>query len=191
MEWHPEHRFQLKDGDANTLLQIGGGDLMWQKERLLAIAIRHLPDHVKYVAWIDCDVLFDNSDWQDEARELLDRNYVIQLFSDVAFPDESESQRLIDSRGLIRDNVNIDQMPRRESFLGLYGELRDDIVSFDLERRFQPDESNSYNIMKRPAYGFAWAAQSSLLRKIGVYDRCIMGGGDLLIPMGYPALMKT
>ena len=91
VEWHPDRHFQLKGCDADVLLQVGGGDLMWQKERLLTIAIAALPDYVKYVAWIDCDVLFDNPDWKEEARGLLDSNSVIQLFSEVAFPDETSS----------------------------------------------------------------------------------------------------
>lgn len=190
LEWHPDRRFQLKNGDADILLQVGGGDLMWQKERLLAMAIAALPDHVKYIAWIDGDVLFANPDWQDEARALLDSNAVIQLFDEVAFPDENDSLRLIDSRELGLDNVDSDQMPRRESFLGIFGRLKEDIVRFDLDRRFQPDKTNSYNIMKRPAYGFAWAAQSAFLRETGVYERCIMGGGDLLFSYGISGLSQ-
>lgn len=44
--------------------------------------------------------------------------------------------------------------------------------------------------MKRPAYGFAWAAQSAFLREIGVYDRSIMGGGDLLFSYGISGLSQ-
>ena len=85
VEWHPDSRFQLHDNDADIILRVGGGDLMWQKERLLSLAVAAVPDTVKYVAWLDCDVLFENRDWADEARELLKNNSVVQLFSDVAY----------------------------------------------------------------------------------------------------------
>ena len=81
-------------------------------------------------------------------------------------------------------------MPRRDSFLGMFGRVKEDIVRFDLDLRFQPGEIRSNNIMKRPAHGFAWAAQASLLRKIGVYDRCIMGTGDMLFCYGVSGLSQ-
>ena len=99
VEWHPDRNFQLADGDADILLQVGGGDLMWQKERLLNLAVAALPSHVKYVAWIDCDVLFDNPDWADEAKEMLAGSSVIQLFGEVGFPDANLSARLMTRRG--------------------------------------------------------------------------------------------
>ncbi len=83
VEWNPDGHFQLTEGDADIMLQIGGGDLMWQKERLLNLAIRALPEHVKYVAWIDCDVLFADPDWADESKALLADKSVIQLFGEA------------------------------------------------------------------------------------------------------------
>ena len=87
VEWHPESSFQLAAGDADVLLQVGGGDLMWQKERLLSLALAALPAHVKYVAWLDCDVVFEKPDWAPEAKALLDRKCAIQLFSEAGFLD--------------------------------------------------------------------------------------------------------
>ena len=187
VEWHPHQRFQLKSGDADLLLQIGGGDFMWQKERLLRTAIAALPDYVKYVAWVDCDILFKNQDWKDEARGLLHNNPVIQLFSEVACPDEAESKLLVDSPEHL-DDVDSAQRSARESFLSMFRRLKEDVVRFDLDRRFEPDGISSNNIMKRPAHGFAWAAQSAFVRKIGVYDRCIMGAGDMLFCYGVTGL---
>ena len=126
----------------------------------------------------------------DEARGLLASNSVVQLFSEVAFPGQDESRRLIDSQESNLEYVNYDKMGRRESFLSLYRRLKGEIVRFDLDRRFQPDEISSNNIMKRPAHGFAWAAQSAFLRKIGVYDRCIVGTGDMLFCYGISGLSQ-
>jgi hypothetical protein len=154
------------------------------------LAFAALPARVKYVAWIDCDVLFDNVDWMDEARGLLAHNSVVQLFSEVAFPDQDEARRLIHSQESNLEYVNYDKMARRESFLSLYRRLKGEIARFDLDRRFQPDEIGSNNIMKRPAHGFAWAAQSAFLRETGVYDRCIVGTGDMLFCYGISGLSQ-
>lgn len=178
VEWHPDNRFELTGEDADMLLRVGGGDLMWQKERLLTLGVAALPDHVKYVAWLDCDILFENRDWADDARQLLRNNSVIQLFDEVAYPGEQETLRLTDLREPGFDGVNIGQMTQKKSFLHAYGRVGKDIVQYDLDHRFQPEPVNSANSISLPARGRAWAAQSEFLRSIGVYDRGIAGGGD-------------
>ena len=50
---------ELTKSDADILIQISGRDVLWQKERLLSIALRSVPDHCDKVAWLDCDLLFD------------------------------------------------------------------------------------------------------------------------------------
>src|SRR5262245_42591250 len=47
VEWARDGRFALGPEDAEVLVQVSGGDVLWQKERLLNVALRHLPD--------DCD----------------------------------------------------------------------------------------------------------------------------------------
>src|SRR5262245_59404245 len=64
--------FQLCPDDADILVQLQGGDVMWQKERLLNIALKWLPDRCEKVAWLDCDVVFESDDWVKEAERALD-----------------------------------------------------------------------------------------------------------------------
>jgi hypothetical protein len=63
--------FELQPTDAEILLQISGGDVMWQKERLLNLALAALPPDCDLVAWLDCDVIFGSSDWPERARQQL------------------------------------------------------------------------------------------------------------------------
>src|SRR5579862_8178673 len=49
-----------------------GRDAMWQKERLLNIAIGFISQTWTRVAWLDCDVLFENPDWAVCAVEQLE-----------------------------------------------------------------------------------------------------------------------
>ena len=51
-------RFELTDDDADILIQLSGGAVLWQKERLLNIAIQSVPKNAKNIAWLDCDVIF-------------------------------------------------------------------------------------------------------------------------------------
>jgi hypothetical protein len=178
VEWHPQGSFQLRNDDADTLVRISGGDLMWQKERLLNLAVAALPSHVKYVAWLDCDILFENRNWMNEARELLATNIVIQLFSEVAYPDETQTLRLVDLPQPSLEGAGFVQMPQKKSFLNAYGMVGKDIVRYDLGNRFQPDPVHSAYTINLPARGRAWAAQSGFIRDVGFYDRGIAGGGD-------------
>jgi hypothetical protein len=48
---------------SGNCIQVRAGDVMWQKERLINLALRHLPGDCTKVAWLDSDILFANPDW--------------------------------------------------------------------------------------------------------------------------------
>ena len=68
VEWSRDGRFELGESDADIVVQIGGGDLMWQKERLLNIGIGRLPASCREVAWLDCDIVLERFGWAAEAK---------------------------------------------------------------------------------------------------------------------------
>src|SRR5262249_12525798 len=72
--------FQLQRGDADILVQLRGGDVLWQKERLLNLALKLLPDNCDKVAWLDCDVVFESDDWAARASHALDDFALLHLF---------------------------------------------------------------------------------------------------------------
>jgi hypothetical protein len=74
-------------------------NIMWQKERLLNLAIESLPAEVDKVAWIDADILFTHDEWIAETERQLNHYAVVQLFDTICFLD---SKRRIQSgtRGL-------------------------------------------------------------------------------------------
>ena len=63
------------------VLQLRARDVLWQKERLLNIAIQQLPHTCEKVAWVGCDILFDNARWPVETSALLERVPVVQPFA--------------------------------------------------------------------------------------------------------------
>ena len=69
----------LEPADADILVQLSGGDVMWQKERLLNIALQSIPDDGKPVAWLDCDVVFETNDWAERTRRALDDFALLHL----------------------------------------------------------------------------------------------------------------
>jgi hypothetical protein len=69
--------------------------LMWQKENLLNIALKSLPDEVKAVAWIDSDIIFEDSDWHSKAWQALQDYDLIQLFSESHDMNKTEDTSLL------------------------------------------------------------------------------------------------
>lgn len=124
---------------------------MWHKERLLNMAIVRVPDSWTTIAWLDCDVLFENSLWAAQAVEELSRQVVVQLFSDVV------------------------RLPKGEIW-GRQGEEHWDSFASILKRA--PNQLLKGNFARHGHTGFGWAAHRSLLTKAGLYDACIAGSGD-------------
>lgn len=54
--------------------------IMFQRNRLINLAIRRLPTNITKVAWVDGDVLFDDPQWLDKLSELLDDVEIAQPF---------------------------------------------------------------------------------------------------------------
>lgn len=207
IEWNPGGRFELDDDDAELLLRVRGGDLMWQKERLLGIALSALPAHVRYVAWVDCDVIFADAAWHERTRRLLEHYAVVQPFRHVVYLHRDSTRQLLGGARSLPELLECPGEehragftaggtgagwfgdrgdPTRPSFLDLYERAGEDIVRVDLMRRFEPHPTGGgrYDIMARPAYGHAWAARRDTLERIGFYERCVVGGGDLLSAYG-------
>ena len=102
-------RFELPEGPRRFRVRGASRNLMWQKERLLTILLEQLPRDVDKVAWVDCDVVFENQDWARVTSEVLERVVVAQLFDEVVFlgPDYAPSVwgRSATQRGVIASNV--------------------------------------------------------------------------------------
>jgi hypothetical protein len=69
---------------------------LWQKERLLNILIDQIVDQYDAIAWIDSDVIFNNRNWTDDAKQMLETHAWGQLFRTALIVDsngELEDQR--------------------------------------------------------------------------------------------------
>lgn len=135
--------WELSECDADKLVQVTDGDVMWQKERLLNLLVPQLPPKCEYVAWIDSDVLMQDSDWPRQAIAALESVPLLQLFS--------EARDLDPDGGIPRASV--------ASAAGVALKGQSTFVS---------------NIK----HGMAWAARREFVERHGLYDGCVIGGGD-------------
>lgn len=165
--------FELEAADADRVVRLQAPDVLWQKERLLNVAIAALPERCEKVAWLDGDVLFERDEWHCEARRLLDRHAMLQLFSH--FTDLP--------RGVVGTSLAADQaLSTGDSFAYLHaiggheGELFDAL--------WGSRESNTHEgvrVRRTRSSGLAWAARREVVRRHGLYDACIVGCGDRAI----------
>jgi hypothetical protein len=149
-------RFELEEGDADILVQVTGGAVLWQKERLLNLALKSVPSAEKYIAWIDGDVIFERPDWMDEAaKQLADYNVVQLLSHQVDLSPEDH-------------HTNFEYRDTPASGQG--------IVSMVSETKAETLPTPGRN-RRSFAWGLAWAARREILQDHGLYDAMVVGGG--------------
>ena len=143
--------------DAFTLpagpevMQVRAKHLMWQKERLLNLAIHRLPRQCTKIVWLDCDTLFENAQWVVETSRLLDRYPVVQPFSTA-----------------------IRLPPGGQDYCGNGDVWR----SFGAVHAIDPQCVSAGDYDRHGETGFAWAVRRDVIAATGLYDACIVGGGD-------------
>jgi hypothetical protein len=138
-------------GRSRGVVRVRGRSVMWQKERLLNVALSRLPTGCRKVAWVDCDVLFENGTWAAEAADALDEVPVVQLFDRVV------------------------RLPPGESADAGSGHAYAGFVSRYLR---DPSAPRLTDFDAHGHTGFAWAARRELLERHGLYDACVAGSGD-------------
>ena len=151
--------FDLEPGDADVLIRLRGRDVLWQKERLLNVAIDSIPEACEAVAWLDCDILFADPDWVPHALDALQDAPVIQPFDRVCdlprgwHPGQPRSAEAEAGRVSLARAMQMGALP-----LEIFRTR-----GASMKLRYSP--------------GHAWAARRDLLARHGLYDAMIMGGG--------------
>ncbi|MDD5070940.1 MAG: hypothetical protein PHV17_09455, partial [Candidatus Omnitrophica bacterium] len=62
-------QFSLTKDDSEVLVQVKGKSVLWQKERLLNLALKSLPSECTKIVWIDADIIFDDNSWLEKTSE--------------------------------------------------------------------------------------------------------------------------
>jgi hypothetical protein len=157
--------FELRPGDAEILIQLRAGKegVIWQKERLFNVGLSHLPPACDSLAWLDCDVVFDNPNWVAETMALLQRYAVVQPFSiSVRLPPGQTTTKI-----QAANHPSYDRRPS-SGYAYTYGQA-----------------SPLVDYMFTGHTGFAWAARRSLFDGLGFYDKMVVGGGDVILACGF------
>lgn len=163
-----EQGFELADGvDAELLIQRRSDARLWQKERLLNIALDALPDECAAVCWIDADVLLEDDDWIADCERRLEASALLQPFS--------KAIRL--PRGGVAADYPASELDARiakGSGDGTYSDAVCMLATSTVTRLAQATGLAGLS----GTTGYAWCARREVLRAVGFYDRCVVGGAD-------------
>ena len=143
-----DNPFELED--SLDVIQVRSDCVLWQKERLLNLAASWLPASCRYVAWLDCDLVFQNPNWAVDAERLLERFNIVQLFESCARLNEG--------------NCIWDNPSRVPSFASIVPNDRNVL--------------NAGNFDKHGHTGYAWAMRREIFDQVGLYEHAICGTGD-------------
>jgi hypothetical protein len=151
-------RFELEEDDADILVRVEGGDVLWQKERLLNFGVSRLPPECRAVAVLDCDIVFENAAWPARALDCLERSPAVQLFSEAHF-----------LRAGAESTFDLSGAQLRESSARA---VRSAIPAHACLVPLPGNEHGRYTA------GLGWAFRRELLEHHGLFDGCVIGGGD-------------
>ena len=157
--------FDLHPSDADVIVQKQSRSVMWQKERLLNIALRYLPETCDQVAWLDCDIIFKDPEWSKHTCQALEHYPLVQPFQKVYELSPGKQAAKTQIKSTDPDGYSI-------AYLLETGEVSSEILSGNMR------------VLQGCNSGLAWAAQRELLERDSFYDACVVGSGNRAMVCG-------
>lgn len=151
--------FELGSHDSDILIQVRSNSILWQKERLLNIALENLPSWSDKIVWMDADIFYKDDSWVEKVSLLLDKYNVVQPYSHVValdkdgkIPNEYWNLPISSSRSIHH---------RHKSLTYSVSNCGENVLNFNAG-----------------SPGHIWAARRNILEKFSFFDKCVVGGGD-------------
>lgn len=154
--------FQVPPSWCDRLVQRRSETVLWQKERLLNLGVDHLPPACDKVVWLDGDIVFENDDWVGETAARLESYAVVQPFDVACWLARHAADPPADPpRGLGEGMA----MPGMAAVMAGRDDWRRALADY----------------FEHGHPGFAWAARRDILARHRLYDRHVLGGGDVSV----------
>ncbi|MBU2634665.1 MAG: hypothetical protein KJ674_05510, partial [Nanoarchaeota archaeon] len=116
-------------------------------------------------AWLDCDIIFDNDNWIEETSKLLEEYVVVQPFSFVVRMPKG---------GISKNIYSLDFGDKENK--KMYG------MGYGINN-FGKSVINDF--LKHGHTGFAWTARKEIFNEINIYDKLMLGSGDLFMAQSF------
>ena len=89
---YENQKFQVTDKNNPYHLQLRSNTPLWHKENLINVGINKLlPEDWEYVAWIDCNLEFENSDFVEKTIEALQTSNIVQMYKTMNHPARKDT----------------------------------------------------------------------------------------------------
>lgn len=152
--------FTLSSPDNPNDLRLRTGHEIWHKENalnLLTHKVLSQRPEAGYVAWVDADITFTRSNWAYETIQQLQHYDFVQMWSHAQ--DVDQKYRPINQQQVGFAYAYCNDMPTQAK---------------------SPKVTNNYYYAAGYGHpGYAWAARTSALSKVGgLIDRCVLGSAD-------------
>lgn len=72
--------FEITTADNPWNVQLVADSELWHKENMINIGVGKLPKDWKYMAYIDADITFINTDWVQETLNMLQHHKIVQMW---------------------------------------------------------------------------------------------------------------
>jgi hypothetical protein len=73
---------------GSVVISGDAGNILWQKERLINLAIEQLPAEIDIVAWVDHDIVFEDSQWLVKSNQIIESGVdCVQPFTGILYQD--------------------------------------------------------------------------------------------------------
>lgn len=152
--------FCLTKDDADIIVQVQDGDIMWQKERMFNLGVTKLPDECDKVVFLDCDIFFESSDWIQKTAALLNDYIFVQPYAHVVRLEAAAEPQTLEHYEAGWHNGQV-------------------IHSFGWGiRQYGKRAFNFYP--HHGCVGMVIAARRDVIQRHKIYDSDIIGSGDLL-----------
>jgi hypothetical protein len=148
---------ELTKADAEILVRVPAGSVLWQKERLLNVGFAYIPPQADAVVALDCDLIFESDQWVHEVHRVLQSVPAAQCYSELV------------------------HLPRHwDGAMPAEGALSGQSIARLVQKKRPRSEffSSEPNGAANP--GSAWAFRRDLITEHGLYDAMVLGGGDRL-----------
>lgn len=138
---------------APDVIHIRARDVLWQKERLINLVTTSLPRKCKYLAILDCDIVFDNEDWASDLIRVMQTSPIAQVFETCLWLDEG--------------GINEAPLQTFESFSSVMNKL--------------PAQLRGETYSAHGHTGLGWAMHRDIFDRVGLYEAAICGGADHIL----------
>ena len=137
--------------DNKNCIQIKGNErnILWQKETLLNIVLQNLPKEYTDVAWIDSDIIFENSLWTKKLVDSLNKYKVVQLFGNAHGVFEDNEPSIIKSLYNLGEASELDLIGKIGLAWAARREVLDKLKFLDNQILGSADMVMSYSFINR------------------------------------------